>query len=126
MTLAAVSLGVGCGDGGVNEEQAGPPGYGPAHEALCAARRDVARGDVARARDRFHADAHQPLHDLAAETAQADRPVAARLLEAKEAVEAGLGRASPTLADDLSRLASATRDAVAATGATAPPPCERG
>ncbi|HWC10677.1 MAG TPA: hypothetical protein VG455_05590, partial [Acidimicrobiales bacterium] len=46
-------------------------------------------------------------HRLAAEAAERDRARAARLLEAKQAVERSLAQASPTLAQDLDRLLAA-------------------
>ena len=83
-------------------------GVGPLHAGLCAVRHAAAVGDVADARRIFANRAHHALHELAATTGEHDRAGAARLLEAKEAVESGLAQASPDLVRDLDRLISAT------------------
>lgn len=67
-----------------------------------------------------------PLHTLANAAIDVDRGVAARLLEAKEAVESGLTDPAMTaarIAVDLERLADAAREAYAITDAPQPP-CE--
>lgn len=56
-------------------------------DALCDAADQAASGDADRSRRTFLDGAHQPLHQLAADTAEHDRAAAADLLEAKEAVE---------------------------------------
>ena len=109
----------------VKGEGEGDP-YHRAHAAVCTARQSAARGDRIGARDRFFAEAHQQLHELAATTARTDRPAAARLLEAKEAVETALEHASPTIPQDLGRLADTMRAALTATGREAPAPCGEG
>lgn len=100
--------------------------YGPTHAGLCSARSAARSGDVAAARGAFFDRAHQPLHELAAEATARDRFAAARLLEAKEAVEAGLGQAAPSLASDLDRLLTATVSAVDAIGDPRPQSCPEG
>lgn len=94
---------------------------GPLPASLCAIRRAAAGGDVAEARRVFADRAHHALHDLAATTGEHDRAGAARLLEAKEAVEGGLAQASPQLVRDLDRLIAATTRASGQAGnATCP------
>lgn len=81
-------------------------------DALCEASDEVAR-DAEAARTIFFDRAHDPLHDIAAAAEEVDRPSAARLLEAKQAVEANLeAMRAPELASDLGRLIAATRDAL--------------
>lgn len=97
-----------------------------AYQSLCAAL-DAARvGDIDVTRDAFD---HGPLHELADATIDTDRAAAARLLEAKEAVEADLAdHATPPteLADHLQALIETTEVALAATtGAAEPELCEQ-
>lgn len=81
-------------------------------DALCEAS-DEAAADPESARGIFFDRAHDPLHDIAAAAEDVDRSSAARLLEAKQAVEANLeAMAAPGLASDLERLITATRDAL--------------
>ncbi|MDP8932071.1 MAG: hypothetical protein M3O70_26760 [Actinomycetota bacterium] len=68
---------------------------------------------------------HEPLHALAADVADVDRPVAARILEAKQRVEAAFQAPPPPPADlpyRLRRLTSAVAAGLAAVG-TPPPRC---
>ena len=70
---------------------------------------------------------HGPLHALADEAIAIDRGVAARLLEAKEAVESDFSTGAPEPADlvaDLEALAAATAAALVSTGAPVPPTCD--
>jgi len=81
-------------------------------EALCEAQ-EAAPRDPEQARIAFFDRAHDPLHDIAAAAQEVDRSSAARLLEAKQAVEADLERMrGPDLAPDLGRLVAATRAAL--------------
>lgn len=81
-------------------------------EALCEAQDEAAR-DPEEARTVFFDRAHDSLHDIAAAAEEVDRASAARLLEAKQAVEADLeATAAPELASDLGRLIGATRGAL--------------
>lgn len=86
---------------------------------------DVARaGEVGVAESTFD---HGPLHTLADETIPVDRSVAARLLEAKEAVESDFAAATldpATITADLEALADATAAALVATGTPVAPTCE--
>lgn len=120
--IVAVALVVAAGGDGEPDSSQAAGRFGPMYSALCRARAQAAAGDVDRARRSFFDDAHQPLHELASAVADTDRPVAARLLEAKEAVEADLRRSAPNLAADLDRLVAASREAMAKTG-PGPGPC---
>ena len=73
----------------------------------------------------FFDRSHQPLHELAAAAQERDRAATARLLEAKERVESGLEKESPTLAEDLDGLAVVTGRAMAVVGSGDPGPCQR-
>ena len=86
-----------------------PRGHlGRLQAGLCAARHAAAGGDVGASRRVFANRSHHALHELAATAGQHDRVSAARLLEAKEAVERDLAQSSPELVRDLDRLISAT------------------
>ncbi|MGH2698818.1 MAG: hypothetical protein ACRDJL_06420 [Actinomycetota bacterium] len=81
-------------------------------DALCEAQEAAGR-DFGQARMVFFDRAHNPLHDIAAAVGEIDRSSAARLLEAKQAVEADFERmAGPELASDLGGLVAETRDAL--------------
>jgi hypothetical protein len=81
-------------------------------EALCEVEDEAAR-DPEEARTIFFDRAHDPLHDIAAAAEEVDRSSAARLLEAKQAVEADLEAiAAPEVASDLGALIAATRGAL--------------
>ena len=78
---------------------------------LCAALAAAEAGDLDGAAQVFD---HGPLHELAAKATEIDRAVAARLLEAKEQVEAATtddSTTSASLTSDLTALAEATRQA---------------
>ena len=94
--------------------------------SLCRAAEDAAEGDVAGAGEGF-ADVHGSVHELAAGLGSDDRNRAAtaRVLEAKQQVEADLGAAGafadgPQLAGDLRALAGTVADA---TGEPIPETC---
>lgn len=79
---------------------------------LCQANQAAADRDFAHAKLTFNDHAHTPLHTVARALEDIDRPAAARLLEAKQRVEAdldGSGTTTPGLAADLAALVSATR-----------------
>lgn len=88
-------------------------------DALCDAT-DAAERSRRTARMVFFDRAHDPLHDIAAAAGEVDRSSAARLLEAKQAVEADLDRMAPELASDLRTLVVATRDALKALSVSVP------
>lgn len=97
----------------------------PDYAALCTALDAALVGDVDAARAAFD---HGPLHDLADAAIDVDRATAARLLEAKEAVESDLAnmtRPTGDLADDLRTLVDATIAALTATGQPTLDLCEQ-
>lgn len=96
---------------------------GSVHERLCRVVSAAAGGDLRAARNAFQDRVHGPLHDLAAAAAEADRSAAARLLEAKQRVEADLATNADSLAADLAALAPTVRAALVATGQPAPAAC---
>ncbi len=101
-----------------------PPGnaYQVAFVGLCLTRAS-ARIDVNTARSTFYDRSHDPLHALASDLASVDRALAARLLEAKEAVESDF-RAEPvppSLGRDLDRLVQVTGEGLARLSLPAPP-----
>lgn len=108
---------VGCG---------GSPGpddpYASAASGLCDASARAEMGELDMARQAFYDTAHQPLHDLAAEVAEVDRGLAARLLEAKESVESGLESDGSDLAASFHTLVVAADEALRATDHN-PMPC---
>jgi hypothetical protein len=85
--------------------------YASALIALCDAG-ETAERRPAKAERTFYDHAHQPLHELADESAGADRAVAARLLESKNEVEAVLEEVPP----DGERLAAAINALAIETG----------
>ncbi len=102
-----------CGGG-----EAGPATgrFGGVSGQVCRALAEYERGEVEEARDSFD-DAHVGLHDVAAAAEADDRAVAARLLEAKQRVEADFS------ADTLDGLVAPLAAAIETTGGTAPDSC---
>lgn len=95
----------------------------PAFVQLCEVLASARSGALEKVHTSFD---HGPLHTLANAAIDVDRAVAARLLEAKEAVESGLTDPAMTaerIAVDLEALTDATREAYAITDAPQPP-CE--
>ncbi|MGH9266115.1 MAG: hypothetical protein ACRD1D_15635 [Acidimicrobiales bacterium] len=119
---AAISAVGGRGDG--VSQPAREPSFGPARDGVCRAAEAARHGDPAGAKAAFFDRSHQALHELAALAQERDRAAVARLLEAKERVESGLEKASPTLAGDLDTLAVVTGRAMAAAGGGDPGPCQ--
>lgn len=119
--VATAALTTGCGD------DSGSPATTPdagVVAALCAASDRARTGDGGGARTIFFDRAHDALHQLAADVSDDDRAAEARLLEAKQRVEAALSAAStPQLAADLDALAHAAAEAVEANGDPRPEPC---
>ena len=120
VALIAIS-GAGCGDG----EQAQPPSkFAVAHAGLCSAADQIRDGSALDARATFFNRSHGELHRLAAELAEKDRAVAARLLTQKQAVEVG-----PWVDGDagqarrLSALATTTRAGIGVLGDAEPARC---
>ena len=85
---------------------------GDVHDQLCAA---LATRDATQAAEQFSYRVHRPLHGLAASAQVKDQAVAARLLEAKERVEASLEEQSSLLVE-LGALEPRVRDALALDG----------
>ena len=131
--LAAVALAAGgCGGDDSSEPPATEPaaitttapggrGYDAAFLGLCTARASAGT-DVKSARSTFYDRSHDPLHSIARDLEPVDRALAARLLEAKEAVESGLRpeRPPPSLGPDLDRLVEVTGQALARLSLSAP------
>ncbi len=93
--------------------------YAPVLPGLCRSSAAARSGDVTGTERIFTDTLHGPLHDIARETAASDRGAAARLLEAKHAVEHGLQTASPdpaALGTNLDRLGQTTAAALVLTG----------
>ena len=84
---------------------------------LCEAADAADGGDLAAALGAFLGRAHGPLHILAASLDDSDRPLTARLLEAKADVEASLPARAPSAPDDLRALLDVTVEAADAVGA---------
>jgi hypothetical protein len=97
--------------------------YERAHAGLCEALALVDADDPAAAQGVFLSRSHTTLHTLAADTADADRSVAARLLEAKAAVEGSLPTGASTATEDLRRLRDATASAIETVTGHQPPAC---
>ena len=127
MTAALVGLAalimVGCAPASSNDTSGGASPLSDAAAALCTAKRQAATDPLA-ARRVFYERAHDPLHDLARQAQTADRPAAARLLEAKQRVEHDLdaGATPQRLVGDLDRLLVAT-DAALTAISILPPAC---
>lgn len=91
--------------------------------AVCDAGTAAAQGEADGARRIFVNTVHDRIHELAAETGRVDRGTEARLLEAKQRVEAVLDDPGPDFADRLERLAVAAADAAAVVGDERPADC---
>lgn len=128
LTLAAVAALAGCAAGSAKRAQDPTSDrYRSAVTAVCDVSTDARAGDLAAARQAFYDTAHQALHELAADAARTDRPVAAHLLEAKEAVESGFSStAAPAeLASRLDALSVATGDAITTVTGGRPRACAK-
>ena len=121
--IVAVAAAIGAFTGG-GGRASNEPSFGPARDGLCQAAEAARTGDTRRARAVFFDRSHQPLHELAAAAQERDRAATARLLEAKERVESGLERGSPTLPQDFDALAVVTGRAMAVVGSGDPGPCQ--
>jgi hypothetical protein len=91
----AVAALVSCGGGGAADtvepiQDADSLWIRIAYQGLCDARTLAEAGDVQSAADTFESRAHAELHTLADRLSASDRDAAARLLEAKQQVEAVL------------------------------------
>ncbi len=81
--LAVLIAAAACGSD--SQAPSGTSPYTALYQGLCQTHAEATHPDAARRT--FFDRIHQSLHELAAETAASDRAAAARLLEAKEAVE---------------------------------------
>ena len=140
--ILAAGLLAGCGAG---DDASGPPERPPATGSvtstteppastvadsdplireLCGVLNAALGGETDLVRSTFD---HGPLHTLADEILETDRAAAARLLVAKEAVEADLADAetdAATIAADLEALVQATASALAVNGSSGPTDCQ--
>jgi cytosine/adenosine deaminase-related metal-dependent hydrolase len=118
--LAALVL-VGCASASSGDASPSAAPLTDAAAALCTAKRHAARDPLA-ARRVFYDRAHDHLHELARQAQRTDRPVAARLLEAKQRVGHDLdaGAAPQRLAGDLDRLLAATDAALTVISSPSP------
>lgn len=109
VALLVVVLAVGRSDDGARRR----PAVQLTLDGLCASVDAGESGDLDVAHGRFLARAHSGLHDIAAALADSgNRPAAARLLEAKAAVEASLPQRSSSAVADLRQLLEVTQEAV--------------
>ncbi len=90
-----------------------------AYTDLCRTR-TLAGSDTRQARDLFYGKVHSPLHDIARSAGDADRSVAARMLEAKNDVERSFNTSAPAAQTTaaLDRLLASTREALISIGVT--------
>ncbi len=131
LLLAAVTFAAGsCGDPGEGAERSPlpsgslgvvtPAAAGAAVRGLCQMVTETDRDAAAMV---FFDRSHQTLHVIAAATDAVDRAATARLLEAKQVIEADL--TEPVLpdgfGDDIGTLLDATRGALGVLGLDAPP-----
>lgn len=94
---------------------------------LCASSAAADDGELPRAHSLFLGRAHSDLHLLAQVLADGDRrSLSARLLEAKNEVEASLPTRDPKAPAELRNLISVTARGIAATDDTAAPTCPEG
>lgn len=125
VALAAIG-GAGCGRDGDGQSTADADRFGAVYLALCDSETALAESDVARAGALFADRAHQPLHELAAEVGIDDRSAAARLLEAKQVVEAGFGTPSGPEIGGVARLRATVQTAVDSLGDSSTLSCNEG
>ncbi|MGH9027630.1 MAG: hypothetical protein ACRDWD_16165 [Acidimicrobiia bacterium] len=124
LVLSGAFYAAACGSGGGGDDGAHAPGsYERMYEALCNVETESRSGDLQAGRAEFFDNAHQDLHELAAEAAHSDRAAAARLLDAKQAVEGGLDTMSSGLPRDVADLIAAAGNAILAVGDPEPTPC---
>jgi hypothetical protein len=113
-----------CGPSGGSATAVAPADLTVALAGLCRAADFARSGDLFEARRTFLNRSHAFLHELAARGDEQTRPAVARLLEAKQRVEAALGterRATPAeVAVLLEDLEVATRELAGALGTPAP------
>ncbi|MBA3652589.1 MAG: hypothetical protein H0W70_00165 [Actinobacteria bacterium] len=121
--MIAVAALAACGHARADPANSGP--YGAAYAGICNAISAAKADNAGRARTIFFNVSHQRIHELAAATEPVERGIAARLLEAKQRVEAEFLAAKPntTLRADLVRLGVAMAKAMTVTAHVHPPTC---
>ena len=97
--------------------------FSSTYTALCEVLQQATDGDLAAAHTTFVDDVHGPLHDLAGDAAEVDRPASARLLEAKERVESGFDTLDPSIVTALEELVARLGTVIVSLGHTEPPAC---
>ena len=119
--LLLIIVASGCGD----DDGAGASStFTGTHAGLCSAAAQIRTGSALEARATFLNRSHGDLHLLAADLAEKDRAVAARLLTQKQAVEAGPWvDADAAQADRLLTLARTTKAGIGVLGQTEPESC---
>ena len=124
LTMAALAItglvAVGCGSG--EEDATTSDRYSGMTQGLCEVVDEAGAKGLGAAEQVFYDTVHGPLHDLAAEVAAADRDVAAGLLEAKQAAEAGLAARTGATTRSLAQLVDAAGRALDTIGHP-PPSC---
>ncbi|HET9443244.1 MAG TPA: hypothetical protein VFO65_07960 [Acidimicrobiales bacterium] len=129
--LAAALVTAGAGCSGSDEERVGtsassvtvgPEGRPSVYATVCGAATAAAAGDLDAAARGFE-DAHGDLHQLATTVEVRDRQAAARLLEAKQRVEADLEAGEEALGQGLVALAARVGEALQVAGGPDPGPC---
>lgn len=92
--------------------------------SLCESLRSASAGRLIEAKAIFDDRVHEALHVLASDATGVDRSVSARLLEAKQVVEARFAQLDPSVSDALVPLVAATSVALTSVGVTARSRCE--
>ena len=125
LAVTVVSLVGACGRSTSNNAE--KDRYAPAYAAVCRTAADLRAGNLDAAKADFYDTAHLPIHELAASLEAKHRDVAARLLEAKQPVEAGLiGTESAVAVEPLAtHLSRVMADAMASAGGDRPKPCPK-
>ena len=116
-SVVIIAVVTACGGGADGDQGATRSGrFAGVHERVCVALAAAGDGDLEEARDVFD-DVHVGLHALATAAGERDRAVAARLLEAKQVVEAEVDE------ETLAGLVAPVAEAVRVTGGSAPDTC---
>ena len=125
LTLAACASGAGSSIDALEEAESLPLQI--AFQGLCESRAVAEAGDVQGASDVFQSRAHAELHSLADRLAATDREAAARLLEAKQRLEAAFANVAaaspPAVAGLISTLELEVQHAAEVLGQD-PPACD--
>jgi hypothetical protein len=108
---------------GDDASEPGPIAYDRTFAGLCDGVAAAGAGSLDRALGLFLRQSHTGLHELAAALSDADRRAAARLLEAKAAVEESLPARSASAEEDLAALLEATAAGIAIADGSEAPTC---